>query len=200
MGELLEKELDRITAEISDDTRRKTLDGYLKSVPDKLMELSASSSGKFHPAHDNGPGGLLRHSRIVVRLASRLYSSLSETKGLQRDSLITAALIHDFGKYGKECELSHTVHDHPLIGAEMFRDYCKKLRLNDENKQWVSDVCRLVERHTGRWITNKYSDIILPKPEKMDEWMLHFADYISATLHEDTLFDREGHLSSEIHF
>ena len=72
--------------------------------------------------------------------------------------------------------------------------------MSDETKKFVADVCRIMERHMGRWTTSIHSKVILPKPEKMDEWLLHFADLLSSRDFMDIKFDKDNLIGDEFPF
>ena len=134
------------------------------------------------------------HQRACVRIVDRICEA-NDKKDM--DELKIAAAIHDMGKYGKDGESSHTIWEHPLIGAEMWRDYCKDKRLNEATKAAVVRIARMIECHMGRFNKSKYSDVVLPKPQTMDEHILHWADMISCSSWFSIEFDKTGLIEGE---
>jgi putative nucleotidyltransferase with HDIG domain len=186
-----------IIDEISDKKLRKLLEGYLLSLPDQLSELGASSSGKYHSTIENGPGGLFRHCRVVCGV----IRTIAEAMGQSLDSEKVAAIIHDLGKYGVDATQKHTIADHPIVGAQMFREYCSKKRLDDETKEKVVKICKMVECHSGRWNTNKYiPGLVMPTPVTMEQHILHWADMIASRFDFSASFDEHGTLKGELPF
>ena len=43
-------------------------------LPDYFFSVSASSTGKYHPSFSLGNGGLLRHTKVVVKIAYELLA------------------------------------------------------------------------------------------------------------------------------
>jgi 23S rRNA maturation-related 3'-5' exoribonuclease YhaM len=199
MGERLHQALEHLTAELSDISLQRLVCGYLKSLPDSLADLPATSSGNHHPPKDNAPGGLVWHTRTTFRILDTLIHGISRTSEAY-DHIKIGALIHDLGKYGRDGDSKHTLFEHPLLGAKMFSEFCLKKRLTDKQKQLVADVVRVVERHHGQYNTSKYSKITLPKAEKVDELLLHFADMVSSSDYFDALQDEKGVIPGELPF
>ena len=198
MGEKLEKKLGHLTLSFSDIKVQTILRDYLKSLPDVLAEKPASSSGKHHNPKDNAIGGLVWHTRTISRVAATLIEAMGG--GPQYDHIRIAAIIHDLGKYGRDGTSSHTVFEHPILGGEMFREFTSKKRLDTKTRGLFADVVRLVERHHGRYVSSKYSKTVLPKAERVDELLLHFADMVSAAPYADFLVDEHDCIPGEIPF
>jgi len=195
MGERIKNELNRLTFEISDDKKRALISGFLEHVPDTVFEKPACSSGKYHNPKDNAVGGLMWHLRTTLRVAQTLIDAMGG--GPSYDHVRAAAIIHDLLKYGEDGTSPNTVFEHPLLGAAAFRDFCAKKRLDERLKGFVSDVVRLVERHHGRFTTSKYSEKKLPKAERVDEMILHFADMVSSAEYMDAISDKFGCIPGE---
>lgn len=185
--------------EIHDRVWQNLLFEYLKALPDELSVKPASSSGKHHPPKDNEVGGLMWHTRTTVRIADTMIIAMSPDVEAY-DHIKFAAIIHDLGKYGEDGKSEHTLFEHPLVGAKMFYEFVSKKRLNEEQKRFAMDVVRLVERHHGRFVSSKYSKIVLPKAEKVDEMILHFADMCSARDFMDMRVDEHGLIPGEMPF
>ena len=62
---------------IKNDRIRKSLETMLKKLPDYFYEVPASSTGKYHPSFALGNKGLLRHTKVAVRIAHELLNNPS---------------------------------------------------------------------------------------------------------------------------
>lgn len=166
--------------EIKDEALREILRGYLETIPEVLRTKPSSSSGKFHNPQENGPNGLMLHSRSVVRLVDVICEANNKD---DRDELKFAAACHDLGKYGRNGDEMHTRRDHPILGALMLEDYCSKLRLKKKTRESLERIKAMIRCHCGRW--NSYisngGGRKMPKPKTMDERILHWCDMISSS-------------------
>jgi hypothetical protein len=160
---------------IQDDQLRAIVLEFVEDRPDWLCDRASTSSGKYHPESENGPGGLIRHTKAVVVVLLDLMESLPQFDeySKERDDLIAAAIIHDLAKYENE-DSKYTSFDHPLAASKIWQEVCDRRGYID------TGVKDLVERHMGRWCTSKYSRATLPTPETFNQVMLHWADYIAS--------------------
>ena len=44
----------------------------LDKAPENFWTIAASSTGKYHPEYAAGEGGLIRHTKAVVRIADHI--------------------------------------------------------------------------------------------------------------------------------
>lgn len=137
----------------------------------------ASSSGKFHPAHDLGDGGVIRHTKVVVKFANELAQNTPVLEE-EKDNLIAAAILHDMGKYHTDCE-AHTDEDHPLWMAT----YC--------SRRGAPEFARLIESHHGKWVmgTHDKTLVVNKEPDAFDKWVLHYADLLASKKYVHCEFD-----------
>ena len=88
-------------------------------IPDYFFHIPASSTGKYHPTYALGDGGLLRHTKVVVRMAHELFG-IYKFPQRTKDLIIMACLLHDTLKKG-ETEEKYTRFDHPILAAEIIK-------------------------------------------------------------------------------
>jgi putative nucleotidyltransferase with HDIG domain len=146
-----------------EELKAKVVTILVTEVTDRHSKEAASSTGKYHPDFANGEGGLVRHIKAVVLITEELCRARPD---LNHDVLIAAAILHDMRKY--EGVDPYTKHEHPVTMAALCYQYN------------MPSVGRLIESHMGIWTTARNSSVELPKPEKDDEWLLHYADYIAS--------------------
>ena len=119
-------------------------------LPDYFFEIPASSTGKYHPDYATGEGGLVRHTKAVVRIAHELLENDSIGSIFtdnQKDLIIFTLVLHDGLKSGLIKE-KYTRFDHPLLISKYIKDNKDKLTLTDEE---IDFICNAVEAHMGQW-------------------------------------------------
>ena len=165
---------------ISDDKIRESAKYLLERLPDYFYVMPASTSGMHHPEFSLGEGGLVRHTKVAVRIAMELFRdnifNTFEFPEHTQDLIIMALLLHDGFKQGKEPS-GHTAFDHPLIAAEFVFDNIRKLSMDQLD---ALQVPRLIASHMGPWCKDKEGKIILPVPQKDDEIFVHECDYLAS--------------------
>ena len=165
---------------ISDDKIRESAKYLLNRLPDYFYVMPASTSGMHHPEFSLGEGGLVRHTKVAVRIAMELFRdnifNTFEFKEHTQDLIIMALLLHDGFKQGKEPS-GHTAFDHPLIAAEFVFNNIVNLPMDQLD---VLQVRRLIASHMGPWCKDKDGKKILPTPLKDDEIFVHGCDYLAS--------------------
>ncbi|MBS7021241.1 MAG: hypothetical protein KH135_05215, partial [Firmicutes bacterium] len=128
-------------------------------LPDYFFEVAASSTGKYHPAYALGEGGLVRHTKVVVRIAKELLDGIigEPFKQEEKDAMIIAMILHDGLKHGLVKE-TYVRFDHPLLIAKFIKDNQDKTTLTDSEVEFLQNV---VSSHMGPFTTNQYSDVVL---------------------------------------
>lgn len=176
LNELLSYEV----AQIDDDDIRNFVKMTLDSVDPIHRIKPASSTGKYHPKYASGEGGLIRHTKVVVRNVIELIRATPAVES-EKDELIAAAIIHDMWKYPEGRDHEFTAFDHPALGGQWCKDH------------GFETIGRLVAAHQGIWTTSRQ----MPgfengQPRKFDEWVLHYADYFASRAYLACDFDEMG--------
>ncbi len=137
---LIQNEVEKI---VSEDIKDFTYQA-LSEVDEKFWTSPASSTGKYHPAEDNGEGGLVRH---VVKGVAVVEQSLRREVATQRevDVAISAFLLHDTCKNGVVWESNFTDYTHGAIAAK----WLEKFELADETAK--KEILSAVRYHMGQW-------------------------------------------------
>jgi len=97
---------------ISDSDIRELTAEILKKAPLRFWKRPSSSSGKYHPLDERGPGGAVVHTKRCVRVAEHLSRAFS-LSSQDRDILIAAMIVHDVA-VRDETEGNREYEDHPL--------------------------------------------------------------------------------------
>lgn len=185
----LQKELDLI----KNEEFKTIIKQILMDCSDALCFKPAASSGKYHPKHDLGDGGLLRHTKCVVRniwTICKMWPQFDDTDN--RDIMIAAAILHDVYKYDS-IEQEHSYQDHPLKMAEKIRTYNKDM--NDTSSDlgsMIEKTASIVSTHMSRWDTDRKGNKIGEKPMNMNDAFCAIADMISAQVWFKAEFDENN--------
>lgn len=179
---VVSNQIDRIkifTKELSyikNDKYKNYLKEIIPLIPEYFFHVGASSTGKYHPAFSNGEGGLLRHTKLAIRIAYELLEnqSLNPFTNDEKDAILVALLLHDSIKYGFEKE-EYTRFDHPILASEFVKN--NRFNLSDESVELISD---LIITHMGPWTTNKFGEKILDEPVSKLQKFVHMCDYLSS--------------------
>ncbi len=174
---------------IKDEKIKSSLETMINYIPDYFFTIPASSTGKYHPSYALGDGGLVRHTKVAVRMALELfniYKFSSETK----DLIIFSLLLHDSVKKGIE-EEKYTRFDHPLVAVDFIKEHSKELDLTKEQIDFVGEC---ISSHMGRFNTSEYSDIILPLPKTPESKFVHMCDYLASRKVIDIHFDSDNNI------
>lgn len=161
----------------------------LRQAHDFNFIRPSSSTGKYHPDHDNGEQGLIRHTKAVVRFAQELMRGrpLYDNPCIT-DLVYAACILHDMDKYNDEYP-EHTNPVHPLSMKEKVIKYTDSLdkRVLLSTKDSLYKIADYIGSHHGRWNEiRSYADgktkIIgyLPYPADETAWLVHEADLIAS--------------------
>ncbi|MGM9879223.1 MAG: HD domain-containing protein [Bacilli bacterium] len=178
---------------IKNENYRKSAENLLKQVPDYFFIVPASSTGKYHPSFSQGEKGLVRHTKVAMKIANDLLG-LEYTDSLftekEKDLLLISILFHDCQKLGNPQE-RYTRFDHPLLAGKFIKENQNKTTLNDEE---IEFIVKTISNHMGEWNTNSYTSITLPKPSNKYEFFVHACDYLSSKKYLDVKFDENSNI------
>lgn len=188
--ELFKKELKYV----KDSSRRKDLETLIELLPDYFFKIPASSTGKYHPAFSLGEGGLVRHTKVAVRIAYELLNN--HTVGAKfderdQDLIIMALVLHDGLKSGLE-HSKYTKFDHPLLVSKFIMEHREKLSMEIDD---VRKMCSMIESHMGEWTYDSYhKKEVLPKPRTAEQRFVHMCDFLASRKFLDVRFDEKMNL------
>lgn len=174
MHEIFNKELNYI----KDINIRDSLITILDLLPNYFYEVPASSTGKYHPEFSLGNAGLVRHTKVAVRIAIELFndSALNNFTSHEKDLIIFALTIHDGLKSGK-VKSEYTLFNHPILISEFIKENKDKLKLNDDD---ITFICKCVETHMGPWTKDYDGNEVLEAPKDKYQRFVHMCDYLAS--------------------
>lgn len=166
---------------------RESVKKLLLMVPDYFFEVPASSTGKYHPSFSLGDGGLVRHTKVALKIGYDLLGLENYKRAYssdERDLMLIAIMFHDTMKLGMPRE-EYTRFDHPLLAAKFIIDNASSVGLNEKCAKLISDC---ISSHMGEWNVNSYSDVVLPKPKSKYQIFVHMCDYLASRKFLDVKF------------
>lgn len=181
--EVFQEELNQIFSE----ELREFISYCLDNVSNYFYHVPASSSGKYHPSQDLEEGGLIRHTKAVVRVGLDLLRSevFVDDCDYFRDVIISACLLHDTFKNGVE-DIGHTMSNHPTLASDFISKVYEDTDIIKDRYNIIGGIEECIESHMGKWNTDKETgEEILPKPESEIEKLVHLADYIASRKYID---------------
>ena len=187
---VVSKELDKVKifckeiSYVKSEKYKEYLKNIIPLIPDYFFHVGASSTGKYHPKFSNGEGGLLRHTKLAVRIAYEILSNsvLNKFTDEESDAIIVAIILHDALKHGYTDD-EYTRFDHPLLASQFVLE--NKFNLSDECVKLISD---LIKTHMGPWTKDRFGNIILEEPKTDMQKFVHMCDYLSSKKFLDVEF------------
>ena len=168
----------------------------LDLLPDYFYEVPASSTGKYHPKFALGEKGLVRHTKVAVRIAYELLNNNvigNVFNQREKDLIIMSVLLHDGCKSGLT-KTEYTVVNHPLIVSKLIRDNKEKLKLSDSD---LDLVCSMIESHMGEFNKDYKGNVVLPLPNNKYQKFVHMCDYLASKKFLDVKFDSNNDIIEE---
>lgn len=172
----------------------------LDACPACFWSMPAATTGKHHPPISLGEGGLVRHTRAVVRIACHLLDMQGIYPEERQYSIALAAcILHDCCK--KWDTEKHTAFAHPRRAAELIAAQANILwpadmanlppavadellehleRAYTATAPAVRSICACVECHMGRWNFNARTGEELPRPLTPIQRLVHTADFLAS--------------------
>lgn len=151
----------------------------IELLPDYFFSIPASSTGKYHPSFAQGDGGLVRHTKVAVRMCYELANNNSIGHSFtsdEKDLMLIALIMHDGVKSGIPKE-KYTRVDHPLLAAKLIRDNKDKIGLSETE---IDFVCSVIETHMGEWNRDFNGNEVLPVPKNKYQRFVHMCDFLAS--------------------
>ena len=178
---------------INNPRYKKSAESLINLLPDYFFTVPASSTGKYHPSFSLGNAGLVRHTKVAVKIAKELFNDQSITGAYsnnEKDLMIISLIMHDGLKSGLE-KSKYTKFEHPILVCDYIKENKDKLQFTDKE---IEFICHVISSHMGPWNTNSYSDVILPKPESKFQRFVHMCDYLASRKFLDVKFDENDNI------
>ena len=170
---------------IKDKNKQEDIKYLIDLLPEYFFKIPASSTGKYHPKFASTNHGLVKHTKVAVRIAYDLFMINDLFTDYDKDLIIMALIMHDGLKKGLT-EEEWTRFDHPLLVSKLIMEHAKELKSDIDD---VRRICTMIESHMGRWNKDKYSKVVLPIPNDKYERFVHMCDYLASRNYLDVKFD-----------
>lgn len=180
------KYFDKEISYIKANDKQDDIKYLINLIPDYFFTIPASSTGKYHPKFASTVNGLLKHTKVAVRIAYDLFETVNNFTDNDKDLIIMALIMHDSVKKGM-VEEKYTRFDHPLLASRLIMENAKNLKSNIDD---VRKICTMIESHMGKWNTNKYSKVVLPLPKDELCRFVHRCDYLASRSYLNVKFEK----------
>jgi len=171
---------------IKDIDKQDDIKVLINKLPDYFFLIPASSTGKYHPKFASTKNGLVKHTKVAVRIAYDLFETVNNFTDEDKDLIIMALIMHDGLKKGIE-EEKYTRFDHPLLVSKLIMESINELKMGIDD---VRKLCSMIESHMGKWNTNRFSKLELPVPRDEYQRFVHRCDYLASRNYLDVKFDK----------
>jgi 23S rRNA maturation-related 3'-5' exoribonuclease YhaM len=168
---------------ITDPKKQELAKEAIRKTSYDIVKEPASSTGNYHPEHDLGIGGVIRHTKVVFYLCKIAADSLEDL--IDHNALFISAICHDLCKVIDNPPEGIDYRTHPLLMANIL----KEVGLEQE-----ADI---VASHMGRWNTIERKGretIIMPLPSSLEGQILHLCDNMSSKKKLVAFFDENNEL------
>lgn len=173
---------------IKNDRLREAAIYFINQLPDYFFEIAASSTGKYHPEFAASEGGLVKHTKVAVRIADTIIQTVTIGGNFtsdEKDLILISLILHDGLKEGMIKE-KYTRFDHPILMAKLIQEKYKETTLEElEAKIIASNIAS----HMGEWNTTNYSNVVLPTPKNKFQKMVHMCDLLASRKFINVEFD-----------
>lgn len=176
---------------IQDKDIRSFTEKCILRTPDYFYTIPASSTGKYHPEYSLGEGGLIRHTKALVKLANELLNleyNKQRFTSTERDIMIAAGILHDSFKHGDTFQ-QYSIATHPVVAADHILEWA-----DEEEKEFAKLISDCVRAHMGEFnLDYKTKKPIMPKPQTDMEMFVHECDYLASRKYVIVKFDKSYH-------
>ncbi len=172
---------------IKNDRIKESAKILINYIPDYFFHEAASSTGKYHPSFSQGEGGLLRHTKVAVKIAKTILSNptfSSSYTDTEIDLIYLALILHDSVKRGNNEK--YTRFDHPILASNLVEEKANLTKLTREEIELLKSM---ILTHMGPWVTDYHGKEVLEKPKTKCQKLVHLCDYLSAQKFLDVKFN-----------
>jgi hypothetical protein len=161
-------------SKFTDGGIKRFVQNCLEDFPDYFWTAPASGTGKFHDEEENGEGGLVVHTKRVLKVVDELglFYALNYW---EMDILYAASILHDSWSKGLMSDTDRTATDvfHPLYVQHRFPYLGYAAKYTDERT--YDEIMLCVSSHSARWSVAKQLNVDKKLPN-----IFKLADYIAS--------------------
>ena len=189
--ELFKEEL----KQIKNESLKESLIKIINKLPDYWFTVPASSTGKYHPEYALREGGLLRHSKVAMRIGYELLQDEcigGKYTNHDKDLMLMSLLVHDGLKLGLPKE-KYTRFDHPILMGNFIIDNQEEFNLSEEDANFMNDV---IKTHMGPWTTDYQGNEVLERPKTKYQNFVHMCDNLASKKFLLVSFDKNNNIEN----
>lgn len=168
---------------VKNDSKRRDLEYLINLLPDYFFLVPVSIGDECHPRYANTKSGLVKHTKVAVRLAYDMFETVNNFSDNDKDLIIMALILHDGLKKGM-VEEKYTRCDHPLLVSKLIMENVSNLEMDIDD---VRKMCMLIESHMG---TCKYNDVELPVPNTEMQRYVHRCNFLANKIYLNVSFSK----------
>lgn len=163
----------------------------IEHIPDYIFTIPSSTSLKYHNKTQCKTHGQIFHilmfGEIMNYILGLEYVIEKIPDAKKRDCLRCTSIFHDAIKCGLNGS-QYTVHDHPMLAGDWVRNTKVEHDIDDDTKAYIARLC---ESHSGQWTSTKRSNVVLPKPETDEQFLVHLCDYLASRGNIDMTYSED---------
>lgn len=184
------KPFDKFLNTFETDEMREYCKDMINMIPDYIFKIPSSTSLKYHNKTQCQPGGQLYHILMTCEIMNYIlgleYIKAKWDKPKQRDCFRVAICLHDSIKCGLNAtETSYSIHEHPIETQKWILNTNVEHDIDYKLKKYIG---RLVASHSGEWIKSNRSQVVLPKIENDEQFLVHLCDYLGSRSNIDMIY------------
>lgn len=163
----------------------------IKEIPDYIFTIPSSTSYKYHNKTQCQEHGQIFHILMFGEIMNYVlgldYMKSRYPTAQQRDCMRCTPIFHDAIKCGLNGS-KFTVFEHPMLASKWIKETKVEHDISDRLKEYIARLC---ESHSGQWNTSNKSELVMPVPEKDDQFFVHMCDYLSSRSNIDMIYSDE---------
>lgn len=151
-----------------------------ENIPDYILAMPSSTSGKYHNETQCQPHGQLYHifmfHSILEHLLRLKHNKERFGSPEERDAMRCVPAFHDAVKCGWNGS-QYTVQNHPKLAAEWVMSTKVGHDIDPKWKQMIAAMC---EAHSGEWNKDRSGNVIMAEPANDREFLIHECDILAS--------------------
>jgi len=152
-------------------------------APKEFWIKSASSTGQYHPMISLGRGGLIRHTKLTIWWAEKLFPMKLDFTNDDKSVVISALLLHDIAKFGPETRNTQriTTRNHGIVAGRQLTNFAEESGQLEQSMGLIVQLINGVVFHMGVWtdfeeLKNSEEGFV---QSSLTEF-IHLCDYVSS--------------------
>ena len=168
---------------IRDESKKRDIGILIDLLPDYFFSIPMSSDDSDCPKYGLTKNGLVKYTKVAVRMAMDMFDTVNNFSDNDRDLIIMAILMHDGMKNG-EIDSGEVCIEHSLLVSELIMKNVSKLEMDVDD---VRKMCMMIESHMGK-VEN--SNVNLPVPVNEIQRYVYRCCYLASRKYLNVRFNK----------